>query len=147
METSPIGSDPRPERKKTNGFLWVFLGIGCLSALSLLILPTLLFSRGGPRSREIGQRTSCRSNLKNIGTALEMYSTDNKGAYPASLSSLTPNYLKIIPNCPAAGEQTYEQSYQVATHPDNFTLFCSGQHHEGLEPDHPLYNAVEGLKD
>lgn len=146
--TNPIGSDPKPDRGKKKNFLWLFIGIGCLSALSLLFLPWFFFSRGGPRG-ESSQVAACRANLKNVATALEMYSTDNQGAYPASLSQLTPNYLKVLPDCPAAGAQTYLESYQVATHPDNFTLFCSGHHHEaaGMGPDHPLYNSIEGMRD
>ncbi|CAN0391541.1 unnamed protein product, partial [Phaeothamnion confervicola] len=55
-----------------------------------------------------GQLTGCKSNLKNLATSLEMYSTDNAGHYPrSSLNLLTPNYLKVIPQCPTAQRDTY----------------------------------------
>ena len=47
-----------------------------LLALSLTILPPRV------EGRSQGQLTACKSNLKNIATALEMYSTDNSGQYP-----------------------------------------------------------------
>ena len=57
------------------------------------------------------QLTDCCTNLKNIGTAMEMYSTDFAGRYPhvgtwgsdkepLDLAILAPNYLSTIPTCP-----------------------------------------------
>src|SRR5207253_10538548 len=37
-------------------------------------------------SRTKTQARACMSNLKNIGTALEMYSTDNSGRFPTALA-------------------------------------------------------------
>lgn len=67
------------------------------------------------------QETQCKTNMKNIGTAMEMYSTDFAGRYPrpdhpsryvgtASLRELTPNYLKTIPSCPAGDAYRIETS-------------------------------------
>jgi len=65
--------------------------------------------------------SACKSNLKNIATALEMYATDNRGRYPTGLDQLlqppTP-YLKQIPTCPAAGRSTYGD-YQMTYNPDD----------------------------
>jgi hypothetical protein len=101
------------------------------------------------RARSQGQLTACKSDLKNIGTALEMYSTDYSGRYPTSLSLLTPNYLKMIPTCPAAGADTYSASYQVNAKGDGFTVFCSGAHHRavGIPADFPQYTSTQGLLD
>ncbi len=66
------------------------------------------------------QERDCTNNLKNIGSAMEMYSTDFAGRYPkddpnrwyteeASLRQLTPNYLKTLPTCPEGG------AYKVST--------------------------------
>lgn len=68
----------------------------------------------------------CKSNLKNIGTALEMYSTDFSGHYPAELGALVPRYLDELPACPRAGRFTY--SYTVAILPDAYTMTCTGGH-------------------
>lgn len=95
----------------------------------------------------MGSLTGCKSNLKNIGTALEMYSTDNSGRYPRSLSSLSPNYLRIIPTCPAAEKDTYSATFRSRSNPDAYTVICKGKNHadQRLRPDYPQYNSYEGL--
>ncbi len=84
-------------------------------------------------------RDDCRQQLKEIATALEMYSTDMVGRYPHSLEKLVPNYLKILPACPEAEGRRYD--YQVSTMPDAFTIFCPAGHlgyssYEGLLEHH-----------
>ena len=54
----------------------------------------------------------CQENLKNMGTALEMYSTDHCGHYPNKLKSVAPIYVKNLPTCPSAGIETYSTDYQ-----------------------------------
>lgn len=58
----------------------------------------------------------CMDNLKRIGTALDMCSTDNRGPFPGAgfcllprggLLRVTPNYLRSIAICPAAGGVTW----------------------------------------
>jgi len=90
---------------------------------------------------------SCEFNLKNIGTALEMYSTDNSGRYPTALSQLTPNYLRIIPTCPQAHRNTYSQAFVSASNPDAYTVICQGSYHDkaGLKTNFPQYTSVRGL--
>lgn len=102
--------------------------------------------------------TACKSNLKNLATALEMYAADNfalggptgiekRSLYPHSLGALTPNYLKIIPNCPSAGKDSYSSTYQRAEHPEAFTVRCAGKNHaEANTPaDYPQYSSYQGL--
>lgn len=101
------------------------------------------------RARGQGQATACKSNLKNIGTALEMYSTDSSGRYPTELSQLAPNYLKAIPTCAAAGSDTYSSGFASASSPDAYTVVCTGQHHGGIgySAEYPQYTSVEGLRE
>lgn len=47
--------------------------------------------------RELGALASTRSNLANIAAALEMYSQDHEGQFPATLEPLVNNYLRNIP--------------------------------------------------
>ncbi len=91
--------------------------------------------------------TGCKSNLKNIATALEMWSTDNAGRYPKKMSSLTPNYLKTIPLCPRAYSDTYSASYKCKANPDFYRLSCQGEHHKagGLPKDFPQYTSEVGI--
>lgn len=94
-----------------------------------------------------GHTTACKSNLKNIGTALEMYSTDNAGRYPPSLSLLTPSYIRTIPTCTVAKEDTYSDLYESASHPDAYTVYCAGDYHVEAcgGPDQPVYTSKDGL--
>ena len=91
--------------------------------------------------------TSCESNCKNMGTALEMYSTDHKGAYPGRMADLLPNYLKVIPTCAAAGADTYSATLQAQASPAAYTFYCSGSHHQsvGISANFPQYNSAQGL--
>lgn len=137
----------------------------CLALLGLLwcilILPVALELWGVPL--EVPDVTSgCRSNLKNIGTALEMYSTDFEGRYPRELGQLTPNYLKTIPNCrlrkgeavpevvkplyAAQGIGFEEYGYQPNPEgePDSYVVWCRSGH-PSLEPFYPKYTSLEGL--
>ncbi len=116
----------------------------------LLALLFLLSNVIGHRCQS--QLTACKSNLRNLGTALVMYGEDNQGKYPATLSALVPNYLKILPNCPAAGMNTYSYGYRVRqAEPGTgrYTFFCAGAHHvpQGGEVGYPAYDSTQGLVD
>lgn len=89
----------------------------------------------------------CKSNLKDIAVACEMWATDNKGHYPKSLSQLTRYYLRRVPICPAAGSDTYSVSYKAAENPDAHTMYCHGHNHEkvGIPENFPQYNSYDGI--
>ncbi len=89
----------------------------------------------------------CQFNIKNIATALEMWASDNRGRYPRSISEVAPHYLKVIPTCPVAGRDTYQNTYRVSTSPDIYTFFCQGHHHknEGLPENFPFYSSFSGM--
>lgn len=112
-------------------------------ALAAVVLPSF------ERARTQGTLTGCKSNLKNMGTALEMYSTDYAGRFPVSLSSLTPDYLRMIPTCPAARSDTYSAGFQSASNPDAFTVYCGGSNHgsAGIPADFPQYSSTQGVLD
>ena len=88
--------------------------------------------------------TECKTNLKNLGSAMEMYSADWAGHYPTSLDKLTPKYLERIPTCPNSNGQ-----YQVQVGPnaqgnesrleDYYYIYCHGENHNGagLSKDQP----------
>ena len=125
--------------------------LAVLAILAFILAPNFHRHKGG-------QLTACKSNLKNLATALEMYASDNKGRYPSNLDMLTrPNkpgpYLKTIPTCPTVGKVTY-LDYQFSTKPDSFSYSCCGNNHgkafTGFNKDstnYPQYSAVEGLID
>lgn len=131
----------------------ILLLVGCVSMIMVIPIVAILAAILVPnfiRARAQGQTTACKSNLKNIATACEMYSTDNKGLYPDSMSKLTPMYLRFLPTCPSAEADTYSATYEVATEPhDAYTFYCRGENHRaaGLPVDFPQYNSMQGLVD
>lgn len=133
--------------RKRSGFTLIelMIVIAIIAILAAILVPNFVRARGQ------GHLTACKSNLKNIGTAVEMYSTDHQGRYPGSLSWLTTGnmggYLKTIPTCPAAGSDTYSQAYSASSNPDVFTVFCQGNNHTALDlpSDSPAYDSVQGL--
>ncbi|MGV8122185.1 MAG: protein kinase [Candidatus Xenobiia bacterium LiM19] len=108
--------------------------------LSGILVPNFL------RARASGVLTGCKSHLKNIGTAMEMYSSDNKGRYPRSLAAITPNYLRTLPTCPDAGRMSFR--YVFTTEPDIYTVWCHGANHTPKTSiNMPEYDSIEGLRE
>jgi type II secretory pathway pseudopilin PulG len=118
-----------------------------LSVLAAILVPNFM------RARARGSLTACKSNLKNIGTALEMYSTDNSGKYPPALSYVVPNYLKTIPECPSAGSVTYRAYFgssaplNTGGYEDYYYIECVGGNHTrvSVTGNYPAYNGIQGL--
>lgn len=98
------------------------LGLGLLILLALT-LDARACGGGTPT-------TTCKANLRNLGTALEMYSTDIQGRYPQTLAQVAPDYLKALPTCPSSG-LTYR--YARAEQPDARTL-VKHRAHPGAGP-------------
>ena len=98
-----------------------------------------------------GQLTACKSNLKNIATALEMWQSDHDGQCPENLSDVTAGpyggYLKTIPVCPAAREDTYSDSYKRSADGKGFEICCRGEHHRllGVPKNKPAFSSTSGL--
>ncbi|MHC9542952.1 MAG: type IV pilin protein [Vulcanimicrobiota bacterium] len=127
-------------RKRMKGFTLIelMIVIAIIAILAAILVPNFL------RARAQGQLTACKSNLKNIGTAMEMYSSDNQGRYPSAIASITPNYLKTLPTCASAGSITY--SYTNTQVPDCYTAWCNGSYHTPMTgTNFPEYDAVQGL--
>ena len=99
----------------------------------------------------------CKSNLKVIAKAIELYSADTNGFYyPPSLDYLTGNskdgnlYMKEIPLCPLSSNSEYGYTCSNRGELYNFTLWCNTQGHKGgdicTDGKWPQYNPIEGVK-
>ena len=134
-------------KKKGFTLIELMIVIAIIAILAAILVPNFL------RARAQGQFTQCQANCKNIGTALEMYSTDSAGHYPtgdgeAGMGLLTPDYLKTIPTCASAGSKTYLASYKGNLNPDAYTFYCNGTNHKAVGitvTGWPQYNSTEGL--
>lgn len=127
-------------RMRGTGQGMALAGAGGLAAA--MLIPNFV------ESRSAGQLTACKSNEKNIATALEMYCVDNAGLYPPELKKLTEgSYLRTMPTCPAAGIDTYSGSYERNSKADAFSFCCYGHNHPAIPSDHPRYDSVHGLSE
>lgn len=136
-------------RRRSGGFTLIelMIVIAIIAILAAILVPNFI------RARAQGQLTACKSNLKNIGTALEMYSTDWSGKYPANTGLLTPNYLKAIPECPAAATNTYNAAFgpsaafNTGSYTDYYYVACNGANHlpVSVTGNFPAYNGIQGL--
>ena len=79
----------RMMRRSRKGFTLIelMIVIAIIAILAAILVPNFI------RARAQGQLTACKSNLKNIGTALEMYSTDNGGRFPTTCQLLCRRWL------------------------------------------------------
>jgi len=138
-------------KKKRSGFTLIelMIVIAIIAILAAILVPNFL------KARAQGQLTACKSNCKNIATALEMYASDNSGRYPSTITQLTTgSYLKTIPTCPAAGTATYVANFSSVQTPDSYSFWCAGNNHvkaytgfTGSSAGFPQYNAETGLLD
>ena len=70
-----------------------------------LLASVVVVSLGGAR---VGARDARRAgDVAQLRTALELYASDNNGAYPAALSALAPNYIPAVPSDPTAIAYSY----------------------------------------
>ena len=140
------------QKRRRGGFTLIelMIVIAIIAILAAILVPNFI------RARAQGQLTACKSNLKNIGTAMEMYSTDWSGKYPtAGMNLLTPNYLKTIPECPAAGTVTYTalfgsgSAYNTSGFQDYYFIQCAGNNHTSVSvpANYPQYDGIQGLID
>ncbi|MGV8118830.1 MAG: protein kinase [Candidatus Xenobiia bacterium LiM19] len=116
------------------------------AAAAAIIILTILITPSYLRKMEESRYDQCSSNLRNIGTAMEMYSSDNQGRYPHNLGAITPGYMKTIPTCPAARKITY--LYTRTQVPDCYTVWCQGENHRpSHEGNLPEYDANQSINE
>lgn len=147
------------KKVEISNFVWFGVALAVCALAAAAIVPSYMRSYGRG-----GNETGCKSNLKNFGTAMEMYSTDWSGKYPTKLAMLTPNYLKTIPECPVTGTASYRlvtgpgvgynkgelQSDGTRSDPftDYYLVWCEGSDHYrayDTPRNYPQYDGIRGL--
>lgn len=143
------------ERRNRKGFTLIelMIVIAIIAILAAILVPNFM------KARAQGQLTSCKSNVKNIGTACELYSTDNNGQYPDAITALqggtSGDYMKTIPVCPASGTKTQKSgdpgdyTYVVNGNFSYYGVYCSKADHTKAAgvtaTGFPQFDSVVGL--
>jgi len=136
VQTAPVHPAPvNPAMKRKQILIITLIAFGFMLVIGLCLFVILRDVLGKDHFE------SCKKNLRDMGTAFEMYSSDNLGRYPVSIDMITPHYMTMLPRCPAAGKVTY--SYTYTQIPDCYTVWCSGDHHSGYAGHNfPEYDAA-----
>ena len=119
-------------RKKGFTLIELMIVIAIIAILAAVLVPNFM------RAREASRLTACKSNLKNISTAVETYSNDWDGLYPGGTSGITTpqkvkpdaendsiktlqnDYIQKVTKCPTAKEYYYfSQSQSV-----RYWIYC-----------------------
>lgn len=149
-------------KRTSKGFTLIelMIVIAIIAVLAAILVPNFM------RARAQSQLAACEGNLKNSGTAVAMYGTDNNGNAPGANASvsgsfgagsaatlLSPTYLQTFPTCPGNGSL---YSYSAT----NYTSYTISQQTSGVNPHAnvlgtntkvgslwaPVYGAAGGLK-
>lgn len=71
------------KRRKGFTLIELMIVIAIIAILAAVLVPNFM------RAREASRYNACKSNLKNLSTAMEMYSSDFDGMYPGGTSGGT----------------------------------------------------------
>ena len=131
--------------KKGFTLIELMIVIAIIAILAAILVPNFV------KARAQGQLTACKSNLKNIGTAMEMYASDHNGRYIsgttlAGSDLTTQGYMKVVPTCPVTNNSPY--TYASHENPDYSYLVCDCGHHEqaGMKSvGYPQFDSIMGL--
>jgi type II secretory pathway pseudopilin PulG len=82
--------------------------IGVISAIALPNFAT---------AKKSAMVTTCKSNLKQIDSAIIRYATDT-GNNPTDLSLLAPDYIRSIPKCSLGNDYNYDNSTGTVSCPN-----------------------------
>jgi prepilin-type N-terminal cleavage/methylation domain-containing protein len=100
--------------RKTKGFTLIEL----LVVMAIIIILAGLLMPALGRAREQARKTTCANNLKQINTAMMLYTSDNVEVYPGTLAKLgtTPTYIDdaAVFSCPS-GTAAYTYSTPPTT--------------------------------
>ena len=146
-------------RKKGFTLIELMIVIAIIAILAAVLVPNFM------RAREASRLTACKSNLKNISTAVETYSNDHDGVYPGNtaekdldgqehsgLSTLVKTYIGKALKCPAAAAH---YKYRLATEAGaGYWIYCpaagatSGRRHrKDNKFGGPFFDSSTGIQE
>jgi len=119
----------------------VMIVLAVIAVLAAVIIPNYVRSRG------LGQASACKSNLRNLASAIESYMLDNAGRVPQVLADLPPLHINVIPTCPGGAANTCSGGYESSQNPAAYTIACQGSNHAGagIPPNLPQFASSQGL--
>lgn len=132
-----------PKKQRSATRKKAVIGIGLFLLMMLGLTPVMI------KAYHQKRLTQCKTNLRDLGKAMEKYSNDWDGHYPTELEKLVPKYIAEVPTCPNSGSR-----YQLlvglgapgneANFDEYFDLYCEGRHHEeaGLGKDQPSFDPL-----
>lgn len=138
----------RKEIKKTVTSNTIWFIILCLVIITAYLGLSGYIKIKRMQSRDqVGKLLACTENCEKIGIAIELYKDDHQGKFPDKIMKLYPKYMKEIPNCPAAGYDTYSDSYKTERDNELYSFYCKGTYHNtvGTPTDYPRYDSSSGL--
>lgn len=97
---------------KSKGFTLIELIVVITIIAVLTVVAMVSYTGAGKRARD-GRRVS---DLEKIRIALEMYRQNVGSSYPATLSTLVPNYIQVLPNDPKGVGVSYVYSHTGYTY-------------------------------
>lgn len=151
-------------RKKGFTLIELMIVIAIIAILAAVLVPNFM------RAREASRLTACKSNLKNISTAVETYSNDWDGIYPGNttiqditssgtkgVNTLASTYIGKTLNCPAGAKPyRYRLStdsgagywiYCPAVTSDSITATASRKHRKDNRDGGPVFDSATGIKE
>jgi len=130
-------------RLKRSGFTLIelMIVIAIIAILASVLVPNFA------KSREKAKLEGCKSNLRNLAVAAEIYRNDNNGTAPetgwitSSHNLVTSGCLKAVPTCPTqpAGTTSYYFG-PSGSKPGDYYIVCNNSGalwHPGVPDDRP----------
>lgn len=98
--------------------------IAIIAILAAILVPVMI------RARFQAYHAACVQSVRNIASALELYSIESNNLYPTALSTLTAGtrpFIKFIGHCPS-NHAEYTTTYTTADENRTYVLQCPGVH-------------------
>jgi prepilin-type N-terminal cleavage/methylation domain-containing protein len=125
-------------RRRRRGFTFIEL----IASLAIILLMAGLLMPVFARARESARRTSCQSNLQQLGLSLHLYAQDNDGRFPpedhnwAFMFPYTKNsQVFACPSEPTASKERFQSGRGVNVGQRWTALYSSYQYRSGLSND------------